>query len=335
MKSERLDMTKKKMAGAVLMAAAAVTVMAASLDAPPAMWVGDSSESDVSSYVSFSSSSPGSITISFAGQAGPPSYVVGTVVADGGAPESPFVGDYIEAGALGLSFRICGDGHQPLNPAVLLVGESGRRWFNPNVLISETPGEWNLNQVSFEMDSGWSCASGGGPAEWEEDLRHVVLIGVRLAQGGTAAQSYTIEEFRLIDADGFITPPADLTPLQEALKNRFGVTSIDEIPDAEKQKDTDSDGMTDLYEILCEYDLKFADSVFVADPVAADETGITLRWACVAGKKYTVFRSEDLLRGFHSLEGAVDMVAPETGYMTYRDATATGQGPYFYRILRR
>ncbi len=310
-------------------------VSGAMVDAPPAMWAGDSSESDVSSYVSFSSSSPGSITISFAGQAGPPSYVVGTVVADGAAPESPFVGDYIEAGAAGVTFRICGDGNLPLNPSVILVGESGRRWFNPNVSISQAAGEWILNQVAFDPESGWVCSSGGGPAEWEDDLRHVVFIGVRLAQGGIGAQSYTIDEFRLIDANGFITPPADLTPLQQALKDRFGVTSIDEIPDAQKAVDSDTDGMTDLYEILCEYDLNFADSVFVAKPVAADETGITLRWACVAGKKYTVFRSEDLLSGFRTLSGAVDMVAAETGYMTYKDTTATGLGAYFYRILRR
>jgi hypothetical protein len=97
--------------------------------------------------------------------------------------------------------------------------------------------------------------------------------------------------------------------------------------------------MTDVNEILSENDPAFANSIFVAEivPPAAEAEGITVKWACVKLARYTVYRSEDLLSAFHTLEdpSSRDIQAVATGYMTYQDTSATGAGPYFYKVLKR
>jgi len=312
--------------------------MAADANATPVAWLGDTSEADNSSLIAFSSSGEGSITVAFRAQGGPPEYTPATVIADAGVDGSPFSGDYTAAGVVGLSFRITGDGHVPRFPAVVLVGKkSGRLWYNPRVTVSSVAGEVATNNVSFDLSAGWATdVSGDLAAMWQQDLQDVGMIGVRLVQQGLEAQSFTLDDFRLADKNGFITPPADMSPLEKALWAAFGVKSLDQLTDAQKKQDLDGDGMTDINEILSESDPNYANSIFAADIVPTGDTdGITIKWACVAGAKYTVFRSQDLTGGFHALTEAVDILAMKTGYMTYKDSSATGEGPYFYKIVKK
>jgi len=115
------------------------------------------------------------------------------------------------------------------------------------------------------------------------------------------------------------------------------VKSVDQLTNAQKKQDLDGDGMTDLTEILSENDPDFAKSIFAAEILPTDGTdGITIKWACVKGAKYTVFRSQNLTGGeFHALTQATDLLASSTGYMTYKDTSATGNGPYFYKIMKK
>lgn len=63
-----------------------------------------------------------------------------------------------------------------------------------------------------------------------------------------------------------------------------------------------------------------------ADPLG----GVRVEWSSVQGKLYTVQRSGDLLSGFTNLQVHVAATAPLN---SFRDATAAGAGPYFYRLL--
>ena len=130
MKRTGITRLERLLAGGSIAAMLSVSVAIASpvsTNTPPTGWLADSSESDISDNVSFVSMAGGGIQIAFAAQAGMPTYAVGTIVADAGSPDSPFAGDYVAAGVKALEFRIAGDGHTPMYPMAMLVGQSGRR----------------------------------------------------------------------------------------------------------------------------------------------------------------------------------------------------------------
>ena len=73
-----------------------------------------------------------------------------------------------------------------------------------------------------------------------------------------------------------------------------------------------------------------AQSLFEFVNVRPDaQGGALVEWSSVAGKLYTLQRSGDLLTGFSDLQSHIPATAPKN---SYRDATATGSGPYFYRL---
>ena len=65
-------------------------------------------------------------------------------------------------------------------------------------------------------------------------------------------------------------------------------------------------------------------------PVLPGPEGITLRWRSVSNRVYTVLRSGDLRDGFGTPVAAGLPATPPVN--TRVDATATGAGPYFYRV---
>lgn len=321
-------------AGAVLLAGSGA--FAATKDADAAAWSGDTSDSIRKDAVACSVTADGTLVMAFSAQGAPPDMTLVNVAADRDVVDSPFKGDYVAAGVVGISFKIMHDGGEPYRVMAILQGaKSGRKWCNSNVLLSPNANEWAVNCVRLDLASGWDTdAKGDKSVMWQEDLKDVGQVGVRIIQRGFTAQTYSLAAFRLIGEDGFITPPATLTPLETALKNRFGVASVELLTAAQKAEDTDKDGMTDEYEIRSENDLDFAKTIFVTQIAEQQGTGITLRWPVVKNSKYTLFRASDLVQGFSALSGAVELQAAETGYMTYTDTTATGDGPYFYRVKR-
>jgi len=292
-----------------------VPAVAADRNGASTIWMGDTTGSYAtmgqfdSSLITFDSVGT-SIQVSFAAQPAPPQYgLTASVLADASAPGSLFIGDYTASGAKSVSFRIKGDGHVPLSLGVVLNSKAGnRKWLcTDGLTVRPVAGQWTTNSVSFDQvvfsqAGGWVLwvysygswipdyekSAAELAALWKADLRDVGAIGVKLSQSGGDAQSYTIDQFRLSGASGFITPPAKLSP--------FLVCVIEQGPQ-----------------------------------------GATLKWECKAGSAYTVTRSQNLLGGFTTLEdpNARDIVATETGYMTYTDKTATGEGPYFYRVVGR
>ena len=290
--------------------------------------------------VTFTSGEGGAITVTFAAQSvkSPPSFSCGSTVADVGVSGGAFVGDYIAAGVKSLTFKVTGDGHLPGSINVILKNKDGRAWCNPNVQVSAEAGVATVNTISFDRSAGWDRnerPSVDKDAMWAADLRNVAVIGIRLSQGGAEAQSYTISDFMLVDQDGGTSGPGTLTPLEQALLDAFGVTDIAALSDAQKLRDLDGDGMPDLVELRSEHETGFADSIFAAEIVEIESDGITIKWPCVAGEIYTVLRSTSLFTVFTPLAGALQLEATETGYMTHKDTSATGSGPYFYKVFKQ
>ena len=309
-------------------------------------FAGDLSSGQTDGSVHYVHAADGSVTMHFPEQKtssklppNPPHFVAGTVVADGGALQSPFSGDYRAAGVTGLTCRVMSDGHRPGSAHVFLQGRSsGRIWVNLNLAVSDVADVWLTSALSFDRASGgWQRGGTDLDAKWEEDLSDVGLIGIRISQGGRAAQAYSIAGFSLVDDSG-ISIDAPLTPLQRALKERFNVTEPEAVSEAARQEDSTGDGMTDFMAILMTYDEEFGQALFFAEILAVGNEGVTLRWPGIQGWKHTVLRTDSLWGGFTSLPDrlGVDLTTDETGYMIFTDTTAVGQaGPFYYRILRR
>ncbi len=297
------------------------------------------STTDINGAVSFVQGQNGAITVSFPAQSGNsiPRYDAVTVVAGNSSGDPAFSGNYTEMGVDAVSFNIASES-TVLSPVlvqlVLRSSGSGRVWRNESVSASAVGGQVVVNQVSFERSSGWTRDGGGDlDAMWAADLQSVEVIGVRLAKPNREAISYTISEF-IISGETFGTTPATLTPLEQALKDQFGVTSAAELTETQKAQDGDGDGMADFVEIMSENDDEYANSIFVAEIVSITEAGVLLRWPTVAGSSYTVIRSASLMEEFQDLQGAVSIPAATTGYMTHLDASGAEGGPYFYKIRR-
>ena len=290
--------------------------------------------------VTFTSGPNGSITVLFGEQSTrePPGLSCGVTAADVGVSDGAFVGDYIKAGVRVLTFKITGDGHLPGSAMVVLKNKDGRAWCNRSVQVVAEAGVATINNISFERSAGWDRNERPNvdkDAMWLADLRNVGTIGITLSQGGTEAQSYTISDFMLVDLYGGTSRPGVLSPLEQALLDAFGVKDIALLTGAQLARDVDGDGMPDIIEIRSEHETGFANTIFVAEILAVDEEGVTIRWPCVKDAEYTVFRAKSLFSQFSTVGGAVRLKATETGYMTYKDTTAAGAGPYFYRILKR
>ena len=282
--------------------------------------------------VSFSSLSDACVTASFKSQSFP-TYCAATLVATGG----DFTGNYAAAHVESLRFSVESNGNQLGAVKAVLLSGSGRLWRNENVETPGTDGVAVINTIPFTRAAGWTRdGRGDKDAMWADDLQDVVMVGVAIVQGGMDAQWYRVCNFVLLDEDGGTTPPAVLTPLQEALLDRFGVTGLDAIDSADAAVDSDEDGMTDLDEILSENDEAFANATFALDIVPAEGDGVTISWACVAGAKYEVLRTANLLDpGSYVVLTPELLEAGETGFMTFTDETATGSGPYYFKILKK
>lgn len=94
--------------------------------------------------------------------------------------------------------------------------------------------------------------------------------------------------------------------------------------------DPDQDGATNLQEYRAGTHPLDAQSRFEFVSVEADPAGgVRIRWPSVAGKVYSIQRSLSLTTAFSDLQISIPATAPLN---SYRDATAVGGGPFFYRL---
>ncbi len=94
--------------------------------------------------------------------------------------------------------------------------------------------------------------------------------------------------------------------------------------------DTDGDGMWNTDELLAGTQPTNAASVFQVSSLRFQASNSVISWSSVAGKKYRLQRSSGLLTtNFSNLK--TNITATPT-INVYTDETATGAGPYHYRI---
>jgi hypothetical protein len=104
----------------------------------------------------------------------------------------------------------------------------------------------------------------------------------------------------------------------------FGTTNIN--PNA----DADGDGVSNYKEYLAGTDPLNKNSLFILTSIARDpQGGVDVSWQSVAYKTYALLRASDLSQTFATIQTGIAAAAPTN---TFYDATATGPGPYYYRV---
>jgi len=262
----------------------------------------------------------------------------GAAYAESSDPYMPLSGDYIEAQVRFISLTTGkSTAYTPSWARVAINCQSGRQWINYNVRFAATS---LVNTVGMNsVADGWLCLDLWGAsaevlnAAWSNDLRSVERIGVRLSMNGLAAQSYTVSDLKMESARSL----GSLTPLQQALYERFGVTGVGDLTPEQLAQDQDGDGMTDVDEIRAVHEPGyFDDNLHRVEILSIGPGFVVVRWACVAGRHYTLMEAADLLAAnpFQPVTGKENLAAPETGYMqTTVDIVDDGMR-YYFRVRR-
>lgn len=96
-------------------------------------------------------------------------------------------------------------------------------------------------------------------------------------------------------------------------------------------EDTDGDGLTNYQEYLADTNPLDPRSVFAFIDIQLNPSGGTLlRWSSTPDRNYTLLRSSELLSGYVPIRTGEKATASTHSFL---DATATGSGPYFYRLI--
>lgn len=138
----------------------------------------------------------------------------------------------------------------------------------------------------------------------------------------SAADRGRIERVDLVVATPFVDSDGDGLP-DDWEQQYFG-------GQANPGDDPDGDGMNNLAEYKAGTDPTDPNSRFAFIRVQPHvEAGLVVEWASVTGESYELQRSADLLTGFVAIQSNISATPPKN---THHDATATGAGPYFYRL---
>lgn len=290
----------------------------------------------------------GLVSVEFRDRTGFPENAVAVLAAGGDAEASVFAGNYLAAGIEGVSFKLRNsEGFLPdLKQSYLFIrpqeDAGGMEWRSKNINWGTEPNVWAESAVSLNKTLGqWETDAPAELVNWSDDLQHVYAIGLRIAAGNPAQQTFEVDDFVLV-GDGFTTAPASLTPIILALRERFqryDINSLSDLTAEEAAADEDEDGMSDLSELLAGTNPDDGSDKFMAQVAAVDAAGITISWKGVAGGRYTISKATTLDGGgdFAALTDpdANRKLAMADGEMTYTDTSVVGQdGPFFYRVTK-
>ncbi|MCE9613164.1 MAG: hypothetical protein K8T26_02755 [Lentisphaerae bacterium] len=248
-----------------------------------------------------------------------------TLWADATGDNASFSGDYKRAGVNALDLDLAStSAGAPIIWATLKSEASQRQWVKPGLVIGH-------NSISFDRTGGgWLLLSGDDESDvaWQADLRAVSGLGIKVIrdQRIIAAHNVTVSAFQLA---GNQTVGAAQPTLADALQARFGVSSLADVDPALGNADDDGDGMSNVNELLAEFDpAYFADNLFKAQ-LSSDGKDVTIRFACVKGNTYSVQKASTV-DGAYGEIGSV--TAGDTGSASVTDSGA-GDGPNFYRVI--
>ena len=305
---------KEKMTrcGGILVAVLCVcvlTVRAASVDMSADAW-----ETDTQKQATVTKDGT-TVTVGFGPESSPPSAFEALLVASAAGDGAAFAGDFVAAGIKGIAFQLQKSAGAAA-PRVEVQLRSGGRYVHHWSYRVGANADGSATDVCVPLDipgtrcpDGWSHVLVSGEAAhaaWATQVRNVYSLSLRVTRGTKGAESCVLSGFEL-KGDDFVYP--------------FDINL-----------DSDGDGMSDLAEEAAGTDANDKDDVFQTEMTDVVGEGVTIRWRCVSEATYKVERAGSLNGTFTAL---ATVVAPAADYATYTDATATGEGPYFYRVSKQ
>jgi hypothetical protein len=244
------------------------------------------------------------LTVNMGNGAFPPSgLTLATITMDPGVPSSILRGNYMSSDIHALQFEVIGSGFVPGTALVEIRGASGRRWqCNFADQLNDHSGLPAQVRIPLTVSAGWSTPWEGEPhALFAADIQHVTSCSVILIPGQPArlsyqpAQSYTVQNMQLV-SDSSVSPlRSALSPLAQALTQRFGygIHDVGDLTPSMQEVDLDLDSMKDYQEVLAEHDLAFASSLLQLR--WGDLQGpLTVCWPAVRGQTYRLMASETI-----------------------------------------
>lgn len=265
----------------------------------------------------------GAVQVTFAKQTmsmPPEEYLL---LADGSASGGAFVGDYLAAGVLEVSFRVfC---QQPEQVRLLLAGAaSGRVW--QYVAPGVATGQWTTVRVPLDPGVLRNLNRQELPSGFEQDLRSVGWIGVAIQRADSlSAQSCLVSDFALNGQPQFGTWMEQFADPAGA-----GQGNHNRLPTG----DLDGDGAGNYAEWLAGTSAADAGACLQirAGGKEGGQGGFTLKWDSVEGRTYSVWRATDLRGEFTQVSPELDARPPEN---TFTDPATNGSGAVFYQIKAR
>lgn len=234
----------------------------------------------------------GVIEIAFAAQAGGP--FPDTALVDTGAAvpaESP---------VRFVTLQVLVRDATPSELRLSLPCRGGRQWMY--TLQPPTRGVWTRYTVPVTFEAGWSIGPWKTAGLFAADRTEILGCAVQVARSaGTAAQRIAVADVALLGDDW-----AGL--------------------------DSDGDGMRNAAELDAGTDQYDRNSLLTmrASEAEPEQAGYGVCWDSVAGKRYAVWRTEDLARGVWTCVAAGIQAAPPQN--CYFDVEADEATLYFYKV---
>lgn len=163
--------------------------------------------------------------------------------------------------------------------------------------------------------------------------RSAVVNGVGATIAFSSRYAANRGNFTFGGSDRGLVERVDLTAALPVLKETFAQWSQRYFgrPDANPNDDPDHDGVKNSDEFAAGTDPTSKDSAFKFLEIRPlNPVGITLRWSSESGKKYRLERSAKIPGNFSELQSGI--LAAAGGANSFDDSSATGPGPYFYRL---
>jgi len=237
-----------------------------------------------------------------------------------------------------IAFRFRAVRVKPSRVWLRLRADSGAVWYVP--LSVSAVGEWATVGMPVAYEQGWTLGAERPEAQFSSDMERLVSVEFCvLRHGDTDAQTYEIDNLHFEGVRLGYDADWDMDGMADGWEDEHG---LDPYSAADALEDPDADGMPNYQEWFAGtrphdrtslLSLDIGVSLTPGDiegQSAGGARGVpVLWWPSVSGRTYRLWRSTNLFNGFSPLASGIE-ASPDRN--RFRDDSATGTGPYFYRL---